>query len=91
MSITAQYKSNVALMKHRVIAASPAEVPEMLEQTFVKKRLLEGKYVSLMKKFYALSKAIIHNEKTTVAGIEYDRYSRDAKLYVDRMKKLVKK
>jgi predicted nucleotidyltransferase/uncharacterized protein (UPF0332 family) len=83
--------SHAALMKENIMPTSPASVAEKLEEVFVRTRKLERRYANIMKKFYDLSKSIIHNEKTVVSGAEYDRYQKEANLFIDRMKKLIRK
>ena len=80
--------SHAALMQNGVIAASPAEVGLKLHQTFGNK--LDRRHINIMRKFYELSKSIIHNEKTDVSGAEYDKYRKEAELYIAKLKKFVK-
>jgi len=83
--------SHAALMQQGITPATPSHVAKKLEEVFVKKRKLESKYVNTMKKFYALSRAIIHNEKSMITGSEYERYYKEAQDFIDRIKKLIRK
>jgi uncharacterized protein (UPF0332 family)/predicted nucleotidyltransferase len=83
--------AHAALMQENVMPATPAHVGDKLEEVFVKDGRLENKYVKIMKNFYHLSKSIIHNIKTSVSGEEYDQYYKEAHLFIERMKKLMKR
>jgi uncharacterized protein (UPF0332 family)/predicted nucleotidyltransferase len=83
--------SHAALMSENIMPATPASVADKLEETFVKKNRLESKYIKTMRKFYTLSKDIIHNKKTLIKGNEYEQLYKEAEIYVERIKKLVKR
>lgn len=82
--------SHAVLMQEGVLPQSPAKVADKLNETLVKTKKLESKYVNIMRKFYQVSKEIVHNEKSLVTGQEYDRYLKEAQNFIDRMKKLLK-
>jgi uncharacterized protein (UPF0332 family) len=63
----------------------------MLDKVYVKKNLLEKKYVETMSKFYRLSKMITHREIREVKGPEFEKYYHEADEFVRRMKKLIEK
>lgn len=82
--------SHAALMHHGVMAPSPVAVADHMHHVFVKNRKLERRYPPIMSKFYKLSKAIINNDINHVSGKQYDQYQREARLYIDRVKKLIR-
>jgi predicted nucleotidyltransferase/uncharacterized protein (UPF0332 family) len=82
--------SHAVLMQENVLPQSPAKVAESLNDILVKNKKLEAKYITIMRKFYQVSREIIHNEKALVTGQEYDRYLKEAQIYIDRMKKILK-
>lgn len=82
--------SHAVLMQEGVLPQSPAKVADKLDEVLVKSKKLEAKYTTIMRKFYQVSREIVHNEKSLVTGQEYDRYLKEAQIYVDRMKKLLK-
>jgi len=82
--------SHAVLMQEGVLPQSPAKVADKLENIFVKTKRLEKKHITTMRKFYLMSKQIVHNEKSLVTGQEYDRYLKEAQVYIDRLKKLLK-
>lgn len=83
--------AHAALMQENVMPATPALVADKLNEVFVKRKKLEGKYVNTMKKFYLLSRAIIHNERSYITGNEYESYFKEAQDFVERMKKIIRK
>jgi uncharacterized protein (UPF0332 family) len=66
-------------------------VADLLEKLYVKERLLEPKYVEIMRNFYHLSKRITHREIKEIHGKEYEIYYKDADDFVRRMKKLIER
>ncbi|MBR9683194.1 hypothetical protein GOV03_01520 [Candidatus Woesearchaeota archaeon] len=83
--------SHAALMRKNEIPPTPEHVAQMLNKVFVKKKLLEHKYVETMNKFYRLSKMITHREIKEIHGEEYERYMKEASDFVQRMKILIEK
>ncbi len=81
--------AHAALMKLGEIPPTPEHVADMMEEKMVKKKLLEEKYVSVMRNFYKLMKMISHREVKEIKGEEYDRYFKIAEDFVMRMKKFI--
>jgi predicted nucleotidyltransferase/uncharacterized protein (UPF0332 family) len=81
--------AHAALMSEGFIPPSPKHVPDMLNEQFVKKKLLEPKYIRTMQKFYDLMKGITHREIGVVLGREYDEYRKEAEEFVKRMSRFV--
>jgi len=81
--------AHAALMKVGEIPPTPEHVADLLEQKLVKRKMLEHKYVIIMKNFYRLMKMITHREITEVKGEEYDRYFKIAEDFVKRMRKII--
>jgi len=82
--------AHAALMSIGEVPISPAHVHEMLNQKLVKPKLLEKKYVAVMKNFYDLGKAITHNQLTDISGEQYEHYLAEAKDFVRRMEEFIK-
>lgn len=81
--------AHAALMSQNEVPPTPDHVADMLERTFVKKKLLEPKYVETMRRFYQISKMITHREIKEIRGESYEKYSAEAGNFVQRMKKLI--
>ena len=82
--------AHAALMRAGVVPGTPKQVPELLDEVFVKKKKLNKKYVNIMRKFYDLSKKIIYRELKEISGKEYDSYLKEAKDFVEKMHSIVR-
>jgi len=83
--------AHAALMRANEIPPTPEHVAALLDHTFVRKKMLEKKYVETMRIFYNLSKDITHRRIKDVSGREFDLLYKEAEDFVGRMKKLVEK
>ena len=81
--------AHAALMRQGEIPPTPEHVADLLESKLVKKRLLEHKYVTIMRHFYKLMKMITHREIKEIKGEEYDKYYKAAESFVNRMREFV--
>ena len=59
---------------------------DMLNEKMVKQKLLEKKYISIMRNFYIIAKKIGHREIKIISGKQYDKYYDEARDFVNRMK-----
>ncbi len=83
--------SQAALMLYGVPPPTPRETPEVMEEIFVKKeKLLEKKYVDILRKNVELRKQIEHGEKKELSGTELDIYIKNAEEYLKRISELFK-
>jgi predicted nucleotidyltransferase/uncharacterized protein (UPF0332 family) len=80
--------AQAALMRVGVIPPPPEKVSELLKKHFVDKNLLHKKHLETMKKFYTLSRMILHREIRVVTGKSYDQYFSEAKDFVNTLKKI---
>jgi len=83
--------AHAALMKLGEIPPSPSHVSDLLEEKMVKKKLISKKYADIMQNFYKLAKMITYREIKEISGEEFERYYKDAKDFVDHMRKFVEK
>ena len=83
--------AHAALMRMHQIPPAPEHVADMLEETYVKRKMLEKSYVQTMREFYQLSKEITHREVRFISGPQYEKYYKEADDFVKRMKKLIEK
>jgi uncharacterized protein (UPF0332 family)/predicted nucleotidyltransferase len=81
--------SQAAIMLYGLPPPTPKETPEVLEEIFVKKeKMLEQKYVDILKANVDLRKAIEHGERKELSGTELDVYVKNAEKFLERIKKL---
>jgi len=83
--------AHAALMRAKEVPPTPEHVAEMLDKVFVKHQMLEKKYVETMRRFYQLSKMIVHREIQEVKGSAYDQYYKEADEFIKRMKRLIER
>jgi len=81
--------AHAALMKVGEIPPTPEHVADLMEQKLVRRKLLEPKYVHIMRNFYKLMKMITHRQINEVKGSEFDKYHVIANDFVQRMKKII--
>ena len=81
--------AHAALMKLNEVPPSPSHVADMLEEKMVRKGLLKQKYADTMRRFYHLSRTILHGQIAEVSGSQFDEYFKHAKEFVDEMQKFL--
>mgnify|MGYP001566689825 FL=1 len=81
--------AHAALMKIGEIPPTPEHVADLMEQKLVKRKMLEHKYVTIMRDFYRLMKMVTHREIVEIKGEEFDRHYKIAEDFVHRMRKLI--
>jgi len=81
--------AHAALMKQGEIPPTPEHVADLLEKKLVRKKLLEKKYVTIMRQFYKLMKMITHRDIKGIKGEEYEHYYKSAEQFVNRMRKFI--
>jgi predicted nucleotidyltransferase/uncharacterized protein (UPF0332 family) len=81
--------AHAALMKLNEVPPSPSHVADLLEEKMVKKGLLKQKYADTMRRFYHLSRTILHGQIVEVSGSQFDEYFKHAKEFVDEMQKFL--
>ena len=83
--------AHAALMKIGEIPPSPAHVADLLEEKMYRKGLITKRYVTIMRNFHQISKHIMKSEIKDIHGNEYEKHYKDAKDFVDTMKKIIDK
>lgn len=81
--------AHAALMMIGEVPPSPEHVAGMIEEKMVKTGLLEKRYANIMANFYKLQKMISRKEIGNISGEEYDKYFKEAEMFVERMKKFL--
>jgi len=82
--------AHASLMKLGEIPPSPDHVADLIEKKMVKEKHLDRKYAKTMRKFYNLSRAIMHREKHEVTAKEFDSLYKEAEDFVNTMKQFLK-
>ena len=83
--------AHAALMSINEIPPSPEHVADLMEQKIVSKKLLPAKYPKTVRKFFSLSKDIIHGKKQHVSGEEFEKYFKEADEFVKKIQEFIKK
>ena len=81
--------AHAALMKVGEIPPTPEHVADLMEEKLVKRKMLEHKYVIIMRNFYRLMKMVTHREIVEIKGEEFDHYFKTAEDFVSRMRKII--
>ncbi|MBN2567386.1 nucleotidyltransferase domain-containing protein [Candidatus Woesearchaeota archaeon] len=80
---------HAALMKLGEIPPSPSHVADMIDERMVKAGIVKPKYAAVMRKFYRLSKEILHKERHEVSGREFDTLYQEADGFVREMRRVI--
>ena len=81
--------AHAAIISAGSLPASPENVPEMLTEQFVDKKMLKSKYVDYYQKIHSTAKEIIHGKKTEVSAKELEEFKGMADEFVGEMARLV--
>jgi len=81
--------AHAALIAADVQPSSPENIPDVLIETFVKKKRLNKKYVSYYAEIHAVAKEIVHGSLTHVRGKDLDDWFQKADLFLGEMAGLV--
>jgi len=83
--------AHAALIAANVMPASPEEIPEILTKTFVKKKMLNKKYVNYYYEIHSVAKDIVYGKTMRVRGKDLDNWIELADDFLGEMAKLVDK
>ena len=81
--------AHAALISANIMPPSPEQIPEILDQTFVKNKTLKPVHVETYFQLHELAKEIIHGKKTQVSGKEIDELSQKTDAFVGEMARIV--
>jgi predicted nucleotidyltransferase len=82
--------AHAALMIANQVAPSPEHIPNMLEEYFVKKRMLNGKYVKLYREIYGIIHSL-NKSNIYIPSKKIDEYQKEVDNFVGEMARIVKK
>ena len=81
--------SQAAIMLYGLPPPAPFETPDVLKEVFVKKeKLLEEKYVDILRDTIKIRKEIEHGEKKEISGKEVDELLSNADKFLKRIRRL---
>jgi predicted nucleotidyltransferase/uncharacterized protein (UPF0332 family) len=83
--------AHAALIAAKIMPSSPEEIPEVLEQAFVKNGKLHKKFVEYYREIHAVQKEIIHGRLSSIKGESLDDGFQKADLFLREMAKIVDK
>ncbi|MFP4119252.1 MAG: nucleotidyltransferase domain-containing protein [Candidatus Woesearchaeota archaeon] len=81
--------AHAALMHIGVVPGAPHEIADLLEKHFVSKRLIEKRYVKILRSFYHMAKEIGHQHLLHTSGKNVDEYIEEARDFVKKMRFLI--
>lgn len=82
--------SHAVLISADIMPASPEEITKVLDEHFVKNKLLDKKYTKYYDMIHTISKDITHGVKTNIEGKMLDELFTIADEYLKEMARLVK-
>jgi len=83
--------AHAALIAAKKTPPSPEHVAEMLENTFVRNKMLNPKYVSWYEDIYKITHEILHGKRTEISGNEIEEWQGKTDLFVREMAKIINK
>ncbi len=81
--------AHAALIAADVMPSSPEDIPDVLTETFVKKKRLNKKFVGYYEEVHLVAKDIVHGNLTFIKGENLDDWFEKADAFLGEMAKLV--
>ncbi|MEI7718994.1 MAG: nucleotidyltransferase domain-containing protein [archaeon] len=83
--------AHAALMSANLMPPSPEHVAEMMDEHFVKTKMISSKLVDIYSEIHALMKEITYGKVSIITGKKIDELRDNTDLFVDEMAKLSEK
>ncbi len=83
--------AHAALMSIGEVPPSPEHVADLLQDKLARQKLIPVDAPGTMRKFYTLSKEVLHRKRQSMSGAEFDRLASEADAFVKTMRKVVDK
>ena len=80
--------THAALMNVGEIPATPQSAADRLYEKFVITKKLDKKYPEMVRKFYEISRKIMHRDIREISGQDFDKMQKDAQDFISAMGKL---
>lgn len=81
--------AHATLMTIGEIPPSPSHVAEMLDHALARKGYISKRSAKTMDELYKVFKGITHRDIKSVSGKDYDRYRKEAEVFVQEMKDFI--
>ncbi len=81
--------AHAALISANIMPASPEDIARVLDENFVKSKLMDKKYVKYYDIVHSIAKDIVHGNRTTIEGKNLDELFKIADEFLGEMAKLV--
>lgn len=83
--------SHAALIATKRMPPSPEHIPQLLDKTFVRTKMLNPKYVSWYSQLYKLAHDILHGAVSSISGKEVDEWQEKTDIFIREMAKIIDK
>lgn len=83
--------AHAALMAAKQVPPSPEHIADMLREQFVRKKMLNPKFVEWYSNIYTLMHKILRNEITDIKGSELDEWRSRADIFLRNMARIIDK
>ncbi|MBN1274887.1 nucleotidyltransferase domain-containing protein [Candidatus Woesearchaeota archaeon] len=83
--------AHAALMSIGEVPPSPEHVADLLQDKMARQKMIPSSFPNTMRKFYSLSKDILHRKRQSLSGAEYDKLYQEAEGFVRAMRAFVEK
>lgn len=81
--------AHAAIISAEIEPSSPEDIPRVLYEEFVNKKMLNKKFVSFYEEIHSLAKDIIHGKRVVITGEDVDRFAKNAEEFLTEMTKIV--
>jgi len=82
--------AHAAIIAARVMPPSPEEIAPILQEKFVKTKMLHPAYIQHYINIHNIAKEIIHGKRTVVAGKDIDAWLQIADSFIGEMARIIK-
>jgi uncharacterized protein (UPF0332 family) len=83
--------AHAALMSIGETPPTPAHVADLMHEKLAKPGLIKARYVDIMRRFYEMSKLIVHRQIQEIKGEQYELYYKEAEDFVEAMRRIIER
>ena len=81
--------AHAAIISAEIEPASPEDIPRVLREEFVTKKMLNKKFVEFYEELHILAKDIIHGKRVVITGEDVDRFAKNAEGFLEEMARII--